>query len=373
MTVTSYLGKNSMWDAFWDGLTPTSEIQMWDFYGGRPWVLKHTPRYGKVVEAGCGLGRYVFYLSRLGIDIEGLDFHEPTVKMVRQWGQEQDLGSTFRVGDVSRLPYEDGSLSGYLSFGVIEHFQEGPSKALAETFRVLRPGGVAVISTPAFSFAQMYLRLWRRAKERVKLVIGRPIIPRSFFQYWYTCGQLHTFVQTSGLKVILSGTCDLKYAFWELLGNSRGRSSWFSIADILEKTPLARWGAQAFTVSVKVDKQMHCFLCGRKNVYSHRWEDHYIPVCGSCSSLPIASYYRRKKRPKFERAWQYNPSPLSQNRTNRGCYFCKQPVYSDSLFEDYGFSIPICRDCLQVPEKNLVASCEFLQPRWRPRKPIAAQ
>src|SRR5438445_6400131 len=137
----------SAWDEFWQGITPEAEIKMWDFYGGRPWILKHTPRHGKVLEAGCGLGRYVFYLSHLGIDIEGLDFHKPTIEAVRQWAARHACTCEFRLGDITSLPYDSDSLSGYLSFGVIEHFREGPSAALVEAHRVLRPGGVAIIST----------------------------------------------------------------------------------------------------------------------------------------------------------------------------------------------------------------------------------
>ena len=53
------------------------------------------------------------------------------------------------------LPYEDSSISGYLSFGVIEHFIEGPHEALAEAFRVLRPGGIAIITTPGVFFSHI--------------------------------------------------------------------------------------------------------------------------------------------------------------------------------------------------------------------------
>ena len=61
----------AVWDSQWENISPEKEIRKWDFYGLRPWILKYVPRYGKVIEAGCGSGRWVFYLSRLGINIEG--------------------------------------------------------------------------------------------------------------------------------------------------------------------------------------------------------------------------------------------------------------------------------------------------------------
>ena len=74
------IGQNTnAWNDEWKELTPESEIRMWDFYGLRQWILKYAPRYGVTVEAGCGLGRYVFYLSQLGFYITGVDFSEPTI------------------------------------------------------------------------------------------------------------------------------------------------------------------------------------------------------------------------------------------------------------------------------------------------------
>ena len=368
MAISSKRGDGSDWDSFWHGLTPESEIQMWDFYGGRPWVLKHTPRYGKVLEAGCGVGRYVFYLSLLGIDIEGLDFHEPTVAAVRRWAAKRGLQSIFRVGNVTQLPYDNECLSGYLSFGVIEHFEEGPAKALAEAHRVLRPGGVAVISTPSVSFAQAYFRFRQRVKETVKRIIGRPIVSKPFFQYWYTPRQLRSFVEKCGLRVVLYGAGDLKYAFWELTPQPVPKFG-FRLADFLEQTPLARWGAQAFSISVKVGREMYCFLCGEKSVPLSEWKEHYLPICNRCSNSPLAKYYKKRVTPHFHARWQYDPSYVSESNPIRYCHFCEKPARPDILFEDFGFCVPVCRECLRIPERNIIASNETLQPRWRPRKP----
>lgn len=53
-------------------------------------------------------------------------------------------------GDVLNLPYEDNLLCGYLSFGVVEHFSDGTQKPIAEAYRTLRAGGVAIITTPNY-------------------------------------------------------------------------------------------------------------------------------------------------------------------------------------------------------------------------------
>lgn len=359
---------SSVWDQFWSGYTPEDEIRMWDFYGGRQWILKHVPRHGSVVEAGCGLGRWVFYLSELGVDIEGVDFHEPTILLLRKWAEQNELSPRFGVADVSQLPHCSETVSGYLSFGVIEHFKNGPADALSEAYRVLRPGGLAIITVPTLSYSQ---RLWQGrdgVKGLVKRLLGRTASEAPFFQYWYTLGQLRRFVQESGLLVTLDGVCDLKYPLWELGVRSGAlRSTLFAVADLLEKTPARSLGAQALAVAVKVSETMFCFLCGNREVTPEQLKDFYLPICRNCAHRPAASHYRGRRAPSFELPWQYDPPPWTGGSLHGSCRFCGVPAFYHPVFEDYGFSVPVCKACLTDPEKNLALSNEFVQPRWRPR------
>ena len=51
------------------------------------------------------------------------------------------------VGDAYALPYADTSVDSILCWAVIEHL-EFPERAIAEMYRVLRPGGLALLNTP---------------------------------------------------------------------------------------------------------------------------------------------------------------------------------------------------------------------------------
>lgn len=51
------------------------------------------------------------------------------------------------VGDVRRLPFRDGAFDAVYSMGTIEHFDE-TEQAAAEIFRILRPGGRAIVGVP---------------------------------------------------------------------------------------------------------------------------------------------------------------------------------------------------------------------------------
>jgi SAM-dependent methyltransferase len=357
--------KECYWDVFWSGFNPEIELRMQDFYGGRQWILKHVPRYGKVLEAGCGYGRWVFYLSRLGIDIEGLDFHAPTLKAVSDWGRANRFDHKFILGDVCELPYASDTLSGYLSFGVIEHFQEGPMKALSEVYRVLRPGGIAIITTPSAS-----LRFMAELRKLTKTVIYRAKQP--FSNYWYSPHQLAGFVRQAGIQMMLFGGFDLNYLLWDfaLRRFSPFRNKFaFQLAMQFERTSLANYGGQSFTISIKPAPIMYCFLCGRYCADLESLETFSLPVCSECAVLPLARYYKRRRQkrhrlPRFDGEWEYNPPRAEGSMT---CCFCERGFELDHLFEDYGFSVPVCPDCLKNPAVNLLLSNKYLKLVWRRR------
>jgi SAM-dependent methyltransferase len=95
----------------------------------------------RVLEIGCGAGYEVWYLShQFGADATGLDIIERAA-----WAELADERTHYVLGDLTaeRL-FEDGAFDRIISFAVWEHVAH-PSAALAEAFRVLRPGGLAWI------------------------------------------------------------------------------------------------------------------------------------------------------------------------------------------------------------------------------------
>ncbi|PLX21804.1 hypothetical protein C0584_01730 [Candidatus Parcubacteria bacterium] len=169
------------WDAHWSKLS-TNELYKIDkgsFLEKK--FLKFLPKDGKILEGGCGLGQWVKILVEHGYDIFGLDFAEETVKTLNKTNPELKISK----GDVFNLLLKDGGLSGYISLGVIEHFEEGPEKIIKEMKRVLRRDGILIVTVP---FQSMFLRFKYFFNNNQK---GEG----AFYQYHYNLNEMKSFFE----------------------------------------------------------------------------------------------------------------------------------------------------------------------------------
>ncbi|MGV0741973.1 class I SAM-dependent methyltransferase [Mycolicibacterium sp. XJ870] len=96
-----------------------------------------------VLEAGCGEGYGADLIADVARQVIGLDYDEATVAHVRARYPRVDI----RHGNLAELPLPDGSVDVVVNFQVIEHLWD-QAQFVGECFRVLRPGGRILISTP---------------------------------------------------------------------------------------------------------------------------------------------------------------------------------------------------------------------------------
>jgi SAM-dependent methyltransferase len=106
----------------------------------------------RILEAGCGTGRWMAYFEALGNMPFGIDHSFDQLRFAKSRAPEYPLCS----GDVLALPFRDGSFDAAFSSYVAEHFLDGPGAVLAEIHRVLRPGGLLLLAVP---FANRWRRL----------------------------------------------------------------------------------------------------------------------------------------------------------------------------------------------------------------------
>lgn len=105
---------------------------------------------GKVLDAGCGSGSMLMRLLKDGYRVEGIEASEEFVELINR--RIKDLGfkerDIVKAGSLTDLPYPDSHFDGLIAGEVLEHVEDD-KKAVKEFWRVLKNGGVCVVSVPA--------------------------------------------------------------------------------------------------------------------------------------------------------------------------------------------------------------------------------
>jgi SAM-dependent methyltransferase len=118
------------------------------------WFQRHLVAYERaetiapglrVIDVGCGEGYGPAMLARVADEVLGVDIAPEVVEHAAATYQARDL--SFRVMDVGSLRVDDASFDLAVSFQVVEHLVD-VSGYFDELSRVLRPGGIAMITTP---------------------------------------------------------------------------------------------------------------------------------------------------------------------------------------------------------------------------------
>jgi SAM-dependent methyltransferase len=108
-------------------------------------ALAHLPQRGRVLELGCGGGRFLRALRLLRPELElvGADVSRKALGILSEASPEIE---TRWVEDAS-LPAADGEFDAVLAIDVLEHVAD-PDRTLAEIHRVLGPGGIFHLHVP---------------------------------------------------------------------------------------------------------------------------------------------------------------------------------------------------------------------------------
>lgn len=96
----------------------------------------------KLLDAGCGTGWFSKWACDRKAIVTSMDLGE---KLLAQVAKKCD--SHRIVGSILDMPFADNTFDVIVSSEVIEHVPE-PTQAMRELFRVLKPGGILILTTP---------------------------------------------------------------------------------------------------------------------------------------------------------------------------------------------------------------------------------
>jgi SAM-dependent methyltransferase len=131
---------------------------------------------GRLLDIGCGWGRWCVAAARKGFAPIGLDPSLESVEAAVRVADQLEVDAQFVVGDGRHLPFAAETFDAVFSYSVLQHFgEEDVRLVLDEVRRVLKPNGTAVVEMPnKYGLRNLY----QQARRRFRVPVGFEV------RYW---------------------------------------------------------------------------------------------------------------------------------------------------------------------------------------------
>jgi len=121
-------------------------LPMFELFAKDALALAPTPAGARLLDVAAGPGTLTLLAAESGRSLSAIDFSPEMVKNLKRRLNGAQLGADVRLGDGQALPWGDAEFDAAFSMFGLMFFPER-ARGFSELYRVLKPGGVAVVSS----------------------------------------------------------------------------------------------------------------------------------------------------------------------------------------------------------------------------------
>ena len=168
---------------------------------------KYIKENDKILDLGCGNGRYFDYFSQKKIEYSGVDNSGRLIDLAKARHPQAD----FRVADALNLPFSENFFDKIFSVAVFHHIpsREMRIEFLNEAKRVLKQGGILMLTVWKFKknkelsllFKSFILRLFQKTKLDLWDFMEPWANKTDRYYHYFTKSELISLSKKSGFKI----------------------------------------------------------------------------------------------------------------------------------------------------------------------------
>ena len=115
------------------------------------YLIKFLDKKDRILDIGCGYGRFTIPLAKKKYSIEGIDITPALIEKAKRDAKKEKVNINFKIGDMRKLPYKNDNFNKIICMWSV--FIELSKKkdqliAIREMKRILVPKGFALIEMP---------------------------------------------------------------------------------------------------------------------------------------------------------------------------------------------------------------------------------
>lgn len=166
-------------------------------------VLEGLPQGGMLLDLGCGTGLFMQRYTASGGTAMGIDISRGMIARARQ----HCSGCEVSVGTAEQIPFRDGTFDAVSSILAFSYLQK-PEAMLAESYRVLKPGGSIAICTLGRNLLTSFVPVIYRFGEKLRI---RRVGMADFGEHYYRDDEIEALFASIGFEEIRVRRCSFAH------------------------------------------------------------------------------------------------------------------------------------------------------------------
>jgi len=190
-----------------------------------PFIVESLPLFNELraqrfLDLGCGVGRNLIYLGKVGYDVIGVDISRSALKKTKAWVKTERLPNVAVLrASMTNLPFVTKSFHAVISVSVIHHaLKRDIKKAVEEVHMVLKDESLFIVNL--LSATDFRYRSGEKLEEGTLLVLEQ-IGEKQFkeIHHFFSKEEIHTLLarfKKVDVEPIQSGVEEL-HKYWKVI------------------------------------------------------------------------------------------------------------------------------------------------------------